>query len=166
MYFPLRYTDRRHSRTLCSACPRRIRRGYNGKRRVIQKPPCFTTGRTMFIMNKLQSNFKIKTKIKYTNEFLKWDTGESNPFLYQSKLQNNNYLNIIGFCSVCLVYLFATDDTNVSLHAGLSSRTDRTQIYSTKHFIYKTQNLQTYIIYRETRQDSNLRPFNLFSRAL
>lgn len=61
--------------------------------------------------------------------------GSRTPFLYQSKLQNNNYLNIIGFCSVCLVYLFATDDTNVSLHAGLSSRTDRTKIYSTKHFL-------------------------------
>ncbi len=61
--------------------------------------------------------------------------GSRTPFCIRVNYKNNNYLNIIGFCSVCLVYLFATDDTNVSLHAGLSSRTDRTQIYSTKHFL-------------------------------
>lgn len=44
VYFPLRYTDRRHSRTLFTACPRRVRRGYNGKRIAIQKTPCFATG--------------------------------------------------------------------------------------------------------------------------
>lgn len=80
VYFPLRYTDRRHSRILCSACPRRIRRGYNGKRRVIQKPPCFTTGRTMFIMNRLQSNFKIKTKSNIQMNFSSGTPGSRTPF--------------------------------------------------------------------------------------